>query len=311
MSGKRILITGASGCIGHYLCEQFMQQSEDELFLLVRDPHKLRVATPFRPGIKLVVGDLHDLESYSALLTTITHAVLVATGWGDYDVDVTQTIGLIQALNPQVCQQVIYFSTASILGRDETVLPEAKSLGTPYIRAKAMCYEQLMALDLPVPLYTVFPTLVVGGSPTKPYSHLSAGLPTVLRWAWLLRFLKAEGSFHFIHAQDIATVVGQLVQHPELAPTRNLVLGNPAMTANEAIATLCNFAHQRIYGQLDLTPWLVNWLIRLFNIQMGPWDYFCLKYRHFQYMNPVNPETFGYSSYAPTLDDVLVQLAQE
>jgi nucleoside-diphosphate-sugar epimerase len=312
---RRILITGASGCIGHYLCETFIQHTDDELFLVVRDPNKLKVPIDSRPGINIVQADLRNLERLSELLSTIHCAVLVATGWGDPELDITKTLELIQALNPQVCQQVVYFSTASILGRDEQVLPEAKSLGTEYVKAKALCYEKLMAMALAFPVFTVFPTLVVGGESSapgvrhKPYSHLSSGLPEVLKWTKLLRFLKLEGSFHFIHAQDIATVVRHIVQHPASAPSHKLVLGNAAMTANEAIATLCTFTQKRIYFQLDLKPWLLNILIRLFNIQMGTWDYFCLRYRHFRYPNPVSPTTLNLEGYCPTLKDVLLKNA--
>jgi nucleoside-diphosphate-sugar epimerase len=304
---RRILITGASGCIGHYLCETFIQHTDDELFLVVRDSNKLQVPIDSRPGINIVQADLRNIEPLRELLSTIHCAVLVATGWGDPDLDITKTLELIQMLNPQVCQQVVYFSTASILGRDEQVLPEAKSLGTQYVKAKAICYEQLMAMELAFPVFTVFPTLVVGGDLHKPYSHFASGLPEVLKWAGLIRFLKIDGSFHFIHAQDIATVVLQIVQHPELAPSHKLVLGNAAMTANEAIATLCTFAKKGIYFQLALKPWLVNVLIRLFNIRMGAWDYFCLSYRHFQYAHPVSPKTFNQTGYCPTFKDVLSQ----
>jgi nucleoside-diphosphate-sugar epimerase len=311
VTGRRILITGASGCIGHYLCQTFIEHTDNELFLVLRDPQKLSVPVDHRPGIHIVQADLRNLEPLRDLLSTIHCAVLVATGWGDPDLDITKTLELIQMLDPQVCQQVVYFSTASILGRDERVLPEAKSLGTEYVKAKAICYEQLMAMELSFPVFTVFPTLVVGGDKHIPYSHFASGLPEVLKWAGLVRFLTIDGSFHFIHAQDIATVVLQLVQHPELAPSQKLVLGNEAIAAKEAIATLCTFAKKRIYFQLDLKPWLVNVLIRLFSIRMGAWDYFCLRYRHFQYANPISPERFNQPVYCPTFKDVLGQYTEK
>jgi nucleoside-diphosphate-sugar epimerase len=275
--------------------------------LIIRDPEKFRVPIDSRANVHIVQTDLRDVDGLRDLLSTIHCALLVATGWGDVELDVIKTLELLQALDPQVCQQVIYFSTASLLGRDETVLPEAISLGTNYIRAKAQCYEKLMAMDLGFPVLTVFPTLVVGGDRNKPYSHLSSGLPDVLKWTGLLRFLKLEGSCHFIHAQDIAAVVLQLIRHPESAPSQKLVLGNAAITANEAIAALCRAANQRIYFQLDLTPRLADWIIRLFNIQMGDWDYFCLNYRHFQYANPISPKTFGLTGAYPALKDILSQ----
>ncbi len=311
MAGRRILITGASGCIGHYLSETFIEQTDDELFLVLREPQKLSVPVNSRPGIHIVQADLRNIELLRDLLSTIHCAVLVATGWGDPELDITKTLELIQALNPQVCQQVVYFSTASILGREDQVLSEAKKLGTEYVKAKAICYEQLMAMELGFPVFTVFPTLVVGGESAapgvhpKPYSHFASGLPEVMKWAGLVRFLRIDGSFHFIHAQDIATVVLQIVQHPELAPSHKLVLGNAVVRANEAITTLCTFANKHIYFQLDLKPWLVNVLIRLFKIRMGAWDYFCLSYRHFEYANPISPRTFNQLSYCSTFKDIV------
>jgi nucleoside-diphosphate-sugar epimerase len=305
VTGRRILLTGASGCIGHYLSEALIQQTDDELFLIIRDPDKFKIPVASYANVHIVQADLRDVDGLRNLLKTIHCAVLVATGWGDPELDVIKTLELIQALDPQVCQQVIYFSTASLLGRDGTVLPEATRLGTDYIRAKAQCYEKLIVMDLGFPVFTVFPTLVVGGDRSKPYSHLSAGLPEVLKWAGLLRFLKLEGSCHFIHAQDIATVVLQLIQHPEKAPSQKLVLGNAVVTVDEVIAVLCNAANQRIYLQINLTPRLTGWLIRLFKIQMGDWDYFCLKYQHFQYANPVSPKTFGLTGAYPNLSDIL------
>ncbi|MEO1184834.1 MAG: NAD(P)-dependent oxidoreductase, partial [Cyanobacteria bacterium J06636_27] len=34
MSQKRILVTGASGCIGHYISELLIQETQHELYLL-------------------------------------------------------------------------------------------------------------------------------------------------------------------------------------------------------------------------------------------------------------------------------------
>ncbi|NET54014.1 MAG: NmrA family NAD(P)-binding protein [Merismopedia sp. SIO2A8] len=50
MTLKRILITGASGCIGQYITEALVQETEYELFLLVRNPLKLGFITQDRPS---------------------------------------------------------------------------------------------------------------------------------------------------------------------------------------------------------------------------------------------------------------------
>ena len=304
---KRIFITGASGCIGHYLAEALIQETEHELFLLVRNPDKLKFNYQARSGIHILQADLLEIANFSDLLKTINVAILAATAWGgtaeSFEINVVKTIELMNLLDLAVCQQVIYFSTASILDRNNQPLQEAGQIGTDYIRTKYECFAQLPQLAIAPKITTVFPTLVLGGDKNKPYSHLSSGLPDVVKWINLVRWFKADGSFHFIHARDIAQVVQYLVNNP--STNKLLILGNSSLTANEAVEKICVYLNKKIYFRLPLSIWLANFFINIFRIQMADWDRFCLDYRHFTYQNPVNPTTFGLSGYCPTLTDVL------
>ncbi|KGF71703.1 epimerase [Neosynechococcus sphagnicola sy1] len=305
----RILLTGASGCIGHYMAEALIQETDHELFLLVRDPQKLRFDFQARPGVTLLQGDLGQVQQFSSLLKTMDQAILAATAWGGQDtfeVNVTQTLALMALLDPSHCQQVLYFSTASILNRQNQLLPEAGQLGTDYIRSKYQCFQQLSQLAIAPRIRILFPTLVLGGDEHKPYSHLSAGIPEVLRWLNLIRWFRAEGSFHFIHGRDIAQVVSYLVDHPVLdLPDPKLVLGSPVVKVNQAITEFCAYFNQPIYFRIPLTLWLANVLIRVFRIQMDEWSYFSLQYRHFTYRHPITPATFGLPIYCGTISDML------
>jgi len=303
-------VTGASGCIGHYITDALIQQTSHELFLLVRNPDKLKLNVEARSGIHLLQGDMYHIERFSKLLKTMDGAVLAAAAWGGsqetYDINVTKTIRLLNLLDPEVCQQVIYFSTASILDRQNQPLKEAGQLGTDYIRSKFTCHQRLKKLAIAPQITTVFPTLVFGGDTDKPASHLNQGLPDVLRWMGLIRFFKLEGSFHYIHSRDIAQVVVHLLEHPPAEDeSRELVLGNPAMTANQAIEEICKYVKKPIYFRLPLTLPLANFFIRLFRIQMAAWDRFCMSYRHFTHQNPVNPATYGAVPYCSSLSDIL------
>lgn len=235
---KRIFITGASGCIGHYLAEALIEETDHELFFLVRNPDKLKFNYHHRDGLHLLKGDLQEIEQYSDLLKTIDVAILAATTWGGIEetnqINVIKTLALIKLLDPQRCEQVLYFSTASILNQNNEPLREAGEIGTTYIRSKYDCYTQLSQLEISPKITTLFPTLVLGGDENKPYSHLYEGLPEVLKWIDLIRWFKADGSFHFIHAKDIAQVVKYLVEHP-LTSEKTIVLGNQRTTVNEAI----------------------------------------------------------------------------
>jgi nucleoside-diphosphate-sugar epimerase len=315
---KRIFITGASGCIGHYITESLIQETDYELFLLVRNPNKLQFDYQARSGIHILQGDLQEIEKYRDLLSNqINIAILIATAWGgateSYDINVMKTVALLNMLNPAICERVIYFSTASILDRNQQLLSEAEQYGTDYIRTKYQCFAKLSELEIASKIIAVFPTLVVGGSANKPVSHLSSGLPEVLRWIDLIRWLKADGSFHFIHAQDIATIVSYLVANSQVnlnqwkseKGVKKLVLGNKPTTIDQAIAEICHYLNKNIYGRIPLSIGLANLLIKVFNIQMDSWSKFSLEYRHFIYQNPVNPATFALENYCSTITDIL------
>ncbi|CCQ55899.1 NAD dependent epimerase/dehydratase [Crocosphaera watsonii WH 0401] len=307
---KRIFITGSSGCIGHYMAEALIQETNHELYFLVRNPHKLQFNYQSRPNVHLMIGDLQNIEKFSDFLKTVNVAILAATSWGgineSFEINVTKTLGLMKLLDPDICEQIIYFSTASILDKNNQPLPEAGRLGTNYIRTKYQCYTQLYKLPIYNKVTTVFPTLVFGGEPNKPYSHLSGGIKDVIKWVDLIRWFKADGSFHYIHARDIAQVIRHLVENnPTEADSRDLVLGNKKVTVNEAIKEICNYLNKKIYFQITLYIILVNFFIKAFRLRMEDWDYFSINYRHFTYKDTVTPASFNLENYCTTIEDVM------
>ncbi|MDC0831898.1 hypothetical protein CKA32_004281 [Geitlerinema sp. FC II] len=305
---KRVFLTGASGCIGHYVAETLIARTDCELYMLVRDPTKLRIDIDARPGIHVLHGDLRDIHQYEELLSTIDCAILAAAAWGGqqetFDINVTKTCMLMHLLDRQVCEQVIYFSTASLLDREGNVLKAAAHMGTDYIRSKYDCLSQLHRMPVADRITTLFPTIVLGGDETKPYSHVSAGLPEVKKWVELARFVSLSGSFHFVHARDIAEVVGYLVENPP-GGDRRYVLGTQPYTVDRAVSELCKYLGKRIYFRVPLPKWAVDIAIALFNVQMSPWDRFCLEYRHFTYPDAVTPATFDLPVYCETFSDAL------
>ncbi|WP_448534279.1 NAD-dependent epimerase/dehydratase family protein [Parathermosynechococcus lividus] len=305
----RILITGASGCIGQYITEALITQTDHDLFLFVRTPSKLTVDSQQRQGVHLVQGDLRDLSPLQDLLPTLDVVILTAAAWGGKNamvINFEQTCALLQQLDPQRCQRVFYFSTASILTRQMTPLPEAATLGTAYIRSKYQCLQAIEKLPVGDRIVELFPTMVFGGGTDgKRASFITKGMQQVLKWLWLARFFRVEASFHFVHARDIGQVVLYLIEHPEYPVPRRVALGNPAITLNDLLTQLCQGRNLRWYGLIPLTPALVNIFIKLFRIQMSPWDYFCLNYRNFTYDTILNPQQLGLTPYCGTVADLL------
>ena len=315
---KQIFITGSTGCIGQYIVEILSKNPNYQLHLLVRNISKIPENWKSYSRINILSGDLQNIESYKTLFQDkINIAILIATSWGGakeaYDINVVKILSLIKMLNPEICEQVLYFSTASILNRNNNLLPEAEEFGTDYIRTKYQCLSQLSQLDIADKIVALFPTLVFGGDKNKPMSHLSSGLPEIVKWLGLIRWFRADGSLHYIHAQDIANVVNYLVEHPEAKyqwdssekAIKYLVLGSNSLTVNNAIADICQYFNMRIYLRIPLYIWLANILIKLFRIQMDSWSRFSLDYRHFTYSNPVTPASFGMQNHCSTVKDLM------
>jgi nucleoside-diphosphate-sugar epimerase len=313
---KRVLLTGASGCIGQYIASALISETEYELYLFVRDRDKLTINYELRPYITVLEGDMMQIEHYGEFLKTINVAILTATSWGGageaYDVNVLKTIRLLNLLDPEQCEQVIYFSTASVLDRNNLPLAKASELGTDYIKTKYECLSRLKTLAIAPKITVVFPTLVFGGDDNKPYSHLSGSLTNLPKWMKVIRWFKIEGSFHIIHARDIAQVVRHLSDHPlgndgtqALTRERMLVLGNEPITVDKAIEQFCDFFGISILFRFPLLPWITKLLIVVFRIRMAAWDQFCLRHRHFTYDRYVNPTTYGITPFAPNLREIL------
>lgn len=318
---KRILITGASGCVGQYIAETLYHHSEAHLLLLLRDPSKLTAVPRSDPRITLLVGDLRELDPHAKAIASAHRVIHTATAWGDpkraLEVNVVAVKKLLGLLDPERLEQVIYFSTASILDRNLQLLPEAQAYGTEYIQTKAQCLQDLEVHPLAERIVAVFPTLVFGGrlglGDSHPTSYLTAGVGEALRWLWLARWLRAEASFHFIHAADIATVCAHLATTPHQSnpeagqgPVRRLVLGQAPLEVNAAVATLCRWRGVwRPPVGLDLRGWLIEGLIKLLRLEVNAWDRFSIRQRHFVHHPVSPPERFGLKSLAPTLETVL------
>ncbi|HSM84386.1 MAG TPA: NAD(P)H-binding protein, partial [Nodosilinea sp.] len=113
----RVFMTGASGCIGHYILELLLESDRYELFLLLRHPEKLKLPVQGNPRVHILRGGLEQVAPFAELLATVDIAILTAAAWGGDPgyvdaINVGGNLELMGYLNPERCQQVIYFSTA-------------------------------------------------------------------------------------------------------------------------------------------------------------------------------------------------------
>jgi nucleoside-diphosphate-sugar epimerase len=302
---EKIFIAGGSGCVGHYLVESLLAQTDWHLYLLLRHPHKLQVPIPPDRGT-ILQGSLQDIQQYQTLIGEMHYLVSTVACWGGQDtylINVDKTHELFSYLNGSVCKRAVYFSTASIIDRHLQILPQALTIGTDYIRSKAMGLLKMQDLPLKDKVITVFPTIVFGGNGyDKPFAFTSAGIKDIVPYLPLIKFLKAEGSFHFIHGFDIAQMVTHILQNGY--PDRQVVLGMAPISVNQALQEICALRNQSSPWQIDVNPTFIKFMRWLFRIQMAEWDEFCLSQRHFTYPH-LCPADLGLTARYPRLAQIV------
>jgi nucleoside-diphosphate-sugar epimerase len=313
-----ILLTGATGCVGRYILEALLAETDEPLLLLLRNPDALPQALRAHPRVQIRKHDLAQGAAPLADLPPIRTALLVATAWGGpqtRQVIRDANLALAERLIDQGCMRVLYFSTASVLDKKGALLDAAREHGTDYIQGKHALTEAMEGCAHRAEIIGLFPTLVIGGDPlgSHPISHFARLLHQLRRWAWVVRFLDVEARLHVIHAADIASVCVALVQVPLAPPdgqqaARRLVLGNPASSVDMLVrdyARHCGLGRWRL---IRLRPALAEVLIRLFRIQLSAWDRHCMQNPDQGYDQPVNPASFGRPLHMPDFTTGLLHI---
>ena len=316
MATKKLLITGANGCVGQYLIDWFLNNSNFSIFLMVRDSNKLSDEIKSNKRIKLLICDIRESKKFHDEIKNINYLVHTATAWGDpkraYEVNVKAFEDLILMLNKDCIERIIYFSTASILDKNTKLMREAMVYGTEYIQTKYLCYENLKKSEFSEITDVVFPTLVFGGTLDNksyfPVSYLTSGLKEAKKWLWIARFFKLDSKFHFIHAKDIAQICGYLISETYSGKSRGFkkfVLGQKFITIDEALVTLLKKNQLKRYFSIRLSKGIIKIILKVLPIQTTNWDSFSIKKYDFDHKPITRPETFGLTSYAKTLKKVI------
>lgn len=303
---KHILITGASGCVGHYVVELIQQHVPSaQLHLLLRNPKKFKGSSK---NVKLHSINFDQPEQLNQLqINQIDTCILIANHWGGWEhsklVNVDQTLEIIAWSKKRGCSQNIYFSTASILDKNGHVMDLADKLGTSYVRSKYLAYKHIKKSPFAQDVFILFPTLVLGAESPYPISHVSVGLKQIKQWFKYLVFIKLNASFHFLHARDIAAVVVGLLSYK--GHRREFILGHAPILLQDAFKNISKKLNINSPFKLPLSRHFILFLLRILRIKHKPWDRYCLKRGHFVFPNTVSPTFFGLPSTYPTFDTVV------
>jgi nucleoside-diphosphate-sugar epimerase len=208
---SRILITGATGTVGHPIARRLADEGRD-VRALVRDVGR---ATPLLPaGVTPVAGDVGDPSSVREAAdgcTTFFHAAGLPEQWRldsqDFQrVNVEGTRNVVEAALAERCERFVYTSTIDVFAWtpgepfDESVIdPEPRP--THYERSKQEADRIVTAaLDRGLPAVFLHPSGVYGPAPV-----LAAGLNDLLAQLALRKIpMLLPGGLPVVYADDVA-----------------------------------------------------------------------------------------------------------
>lgn len=303
---QHVFITGASGCVGHYLINECLQQPNLQIHVLVRYPKKLKFSKKDFERITVHNGDFKQIERLKDVVFQMDYIIHCVTEWFGEEqtqlVNVQKTKEFFMMVDPEKCRQIVYFSTASLLGKGSKVVEEAKKYGSDYIKSKYDAYHMIKTLPLKDRITTVFPTMVFGGDAVYPQSHITKGIKSSFSLLKYIRFVYVDGAFHFIHAKDIAKLSVYFLLHPR--SKREYVLGNHAVTVKNAIDVLVNQFKMKPWFQFHVSYKFILGMAKLFRIKIGPWERYCIDNPQMVF-DAVSPATFGLKGHFETLPTVI------
>ncbi len=306
MQTKHVFITGASGCVGHCLIKECLNQPNLHIHVLVRFPEKLKFSAEDFKRITVHVGDFKQIEKFESVIKKMNFLIHGVTEWWGEDqthlVNVTKTREFFMMIDPVICEQIVYFSTASVLGKGNKVVEEAKTFGSSYIRSKYNAYHMIQELPIKDKVTVMFPTMVFGGNNLFPKSHITKGVSQAFNYLKYLRFIHVDGAFHFIHSADIAKMSVYFMFNTK--KYREYVLGNACISIKDALKVLYTQFNMKPLFRIHVKKWFINFLTVVFRIKVGPWEKYCME-NSFMIFDAVNPKTFGLKGEFETLDSLV------
>jgi nucleoside-diphosphate-sugar epimerase len=242
-----ILLTGGTGFVGRHLVQQLLLGFRP-VRILSRTPG--RVTLP--DGVMWAAGDLADTESLHAALRgidTVIHAAAVVPGGTvterDLDfVNVNGTDAITRAARTAGVRRFIHVSSGGVYGDGFTPEPHRESdppaPGNAYERSKLAAERALLAvLDGSNVAWTIL----------RPQGLYAADRPATARQfreiatrrVWIHG--AARVVVHPTHVTDLATVVGLVLERPDLRGEVINIGGSRALELRELIAMIGQRMH--------------------------------------------------------------------
>jgi dihydroflavonol-4-reductase len=327
---QRVLVTGATGFLGHHLVDALVQRGY-EVLALVRDPNA-RAAKRLHPLAKRVEGDVLDADSVSAAAlgcVGVFHcAGMVSRDSEDalrmHDVNVRGTEITLDAARKAGVRRVVHASTSGTIaiskddrhGTETDERPFALINRWPYYRTKY--YAELAALERNrdgLEVVLVNPSLLLG-----PGDLHGSSTTDVRRALENPMAVAPAGGVSFVDARDAA--IGMILAYEKGRPGRTYLLTACNCSTHVFLSRVARLAgHREPVLELPNKPWiskLTAWVTEKAADILGDDDAFpdpvsLEMAQHYWYCDATRAETeLGWTFRDPmeTLSDTILDLRE-
>ena len=74
-SRESVFITGASGCVGHYLIKQCLLHTDWQIHVLVRVPERLKFSEEEKKRVTVHQGDFRKIEAFEPVIKKMNYII--------------------------------------------------------------------------------------------------------------------------------------------------------------------------------------------------------------------------------------------
>lgn len=300
---KKLFATGMGGCVGHYIYDELKKRDDLELTFLIRSPEKVKYDTS---GISIIKDEFRNIKKYAHIIKDSDYVIHLLADWGGEEGNYQETLDLFDCIDPDKIEKILYFSTASILGKGNAPSKASLECGTPYIRGKYKMHETLVGMPHYAKTIVLYPTWVLGGDRSHPYSHAAIAIKQAAKWISVIKHFSIDISFHFMHSRDIALTSAHMLNSD--IGSGEFVLGNAPITSDEFIKAVCKeIGIKDSRFKIRVPVELIRRVAFILGKKLSAWDNYCIDNRKNVYTT-ISPASFGIKPEFDTAEKVLKEI---
>lgn len=275
---RKVLVTGAAGCVGHFLVEELLERGDH---VVAVDRPGLAFEHEGEAGLDARGVDLRDSREAARAVRgadAVIHAAAIVDISMPFEelraINLDSVRALYEAAVREGCSDFIFFSSGSVYA------PSAAMSGKPitedaaleassdYERTKMWAEEYLRSRPAGGPRVAILrPALVFGPAARVLGAALATVPPLLERWGGFIPKLRGGPRTNWVHARDVARAALYLLDHPQDSGSVFNVSNDEALSLGEYLTIASEVAGVKLGRSILEVP---DSMMRLLGLTLQP-----------------------------------------